>query len=438
MFIHERDNWTEFRWDNNRITLLIEESNHRQGMLYGRLRGIGFDNKLKAMAENLTRDVVFSSEIEGIQLNMEEVRSSIARNLGIERQKHFSTSHYIDSIVAVTLEAVEQYDKELTKEKLCQWQTAFFPTGFSNGSPIEIGQYRTNEEHIISGMFGRERIHYIAPSPERVESEMQKFITWFNSEATANSIIRSAIAHLWFVSIHPFEDGNGRLARVLSDMMLARGDNSRYRFYNISSEINKDKKHYYDILEVTQRGDGDITEWVIWYIKTVISAINEAETTLNRILNKCFFWQKATNVPMNERQSKILNMFLDGYEAKITSKTWAALAKCSKDTAIRDIQYLVEKHILKEDIPGAKRPSFSIIYNQGDLSVLFKNIEIINDGDYTYLTAIYNKTTHVREKLLKLDAERYKKGDLPLNSLLIKYCSYLIEADKNQTDFIRG
>ncbi|MCD8297033.1 MAG: Fic family protein, partial [Prevotella sp.] len=341
MYIHERDNWTDFRWDNNSVALLLEEANHKQGMLFGRLGGLGFDSKLRAMAENLTLDVVYSSEIEGIRLNMDEVRSSIARKLGIENVKYTAPSHYIDSVVSVMLDAVEHYDKELTKEKLCSWQAAFFPTGFSGGSKIEVGKYRANEEHIISGMFGREKIHYIAPAPERVEIEMQKFLSWFNCEIPVSSIIRSAIAHFWFVSIHPFEDGNGRLARILSDMMLARGDKSKYRFYNVSSEINKDKKHYYDILELTQHGDGDTTEWLTWYIKTLINAIDEANTMITTILNKSFFWQRVSNVPMTERQIRMLNLFLDGYEAKITSKTWARLAKCSKDTAIRDIQDLV-------------------------------------------------------------------------------------------------
>ncbi len=364
MYIHERDNWTAFRWDNDRVTMLLEEANRKQGLLYGRLASLGLDSRMRAMAENLTHDVVCSSEIEGISLNMDMVRSSIARKLGIENVKATSSSHYIDSVVSVMLEAVEHYDQKLTKEKLCAWQAAFFPTGFSEGSQITVGMYRTHEEHIVSGAFGKEKIHYVAPSPGRVEEEMSRFLSWFNSESTFSSIIRSAVAHLWFVCIHPFEDGNGRLARILSDMVLARGDGSRYRFYNVSSQINKDKRHYYDILERTsQSGDGDITEWVVWYVKRVINAIDDAEAMTITILNKSLFWQKASGVPMTERQTQMLNLFLDGYEAKITSKTWARLANCSKDTAIRDIQDLVDKHILREDVPGAKRPSYSIVHD---------------------------------------------------------------------------
>lgn len=426
MYIHERDNWTEFRWDASRLASILENTGRKRGLLYGRLASLGFDSKLKAMAENLTYDVVYSSEIEGIRLNVDEVRSSIARKLGIENVKQTAPSHYVDSVVSVMLDAVSHYDRPLSKEKLCAWQAAFFSTGYSEGSQIEVGKYRTNEEHIISGMFGRERVHYIAPVPQRVEEEMGKFLEWFNKEDATGSIVRSAIAHLWFVSIHPFEDGNGRLARILSDMQLARADKSEYRFYNISSQINKDKKHYYDILESTQRGDGDITEWILWYANTLSAALDEAEAVVSTVLNKSFFWQKASSVAMSQRQTDILNMFLDGYEAKITSKTWASLAKCSKDTAIRDIQDLVSKGVLREDIPGAKRPSFSIVYSPGDIAIYFSDIKVeCSDGVY-YLTAVYKGKTAVRERLLPLDAERYKKGDLPVENLLAKYCSYVV------------
>lgn len=425
MYIHERDNWTAFRWNAIELTALLEEVNRKQGLLYGRLASLGFDSKLKAMAENLTYDVVYSSEIEGIQLNVDEVRSSIARKLGIENVKQTAPSHYIDSVVAFMLDAVNHYDQPLTKEKICAWQAAFFPTGFSEGSQIEVGQYRTNEEHIVSGMFGREKIHYIAPSPERVDEEMVHFLDWFNSQENINSVIRSAIAHFWFVSIHPFEDGNGRLARILSDMLLARADKSEFRFYNISSQINKDKNRYYDILEKAQHSDGDITEWIYWYAVTLSIALDEAENTVSTILNKSFFWQKASSVPLSQRQTDMLNLFLDGYEAKITSKTWASLAKCSKDTAIRDIQDLVEKEILREDIPGAKRPSYSIIYDPEDITSFFSEISIERQNGNQYIKAIYKGKLQVCERILPLDAERFEKGDLPLENLLAKYCSYL-------------
>lgn len=425
MYIHERDNWTAFRWDATGLTALLEEVNRKQGLLYGRLASLGFDSKLKAMAENLTYDVVYSSEIEGIRLNVDEVRSSIARKLGIENIKQTAPSHYIDSVVAVMLDAVNHYDQLLTKEKICAWQAAFFPTGFSEGSQIEVGQYRTNEEHIVSGMFGREKIHYVAPSPGRVDEEMAHFLDWFNNHDNINSVIRSAIAHFWFVSIHPFEDGNGRLARILSDMLLARADKSEFRFYNISSQINKEKKRYYDILEKAQHGDGDITEWICWYANTLSLALDEAENIVSTILNKSFFWQKASSIPLSQRQTDMLNLFLDGYEAKITSKTWASLAKCSKDTAIRDIQDLVDKEILREDIPGAKRPSYSIIYDPEDITSFFSEVTIEQQNGNQYIKGLYKGKQQVCERILPIDAERYEKGELPLENLLAKYCSYL-------------
>ncbi len=424
MYIYERNDWTNFRWDTSQVSLLQEVVFRKQGLLYGKLGSLGFDSKLRAMAENLTHDVVYSSEIEGIKLNVDQVRSSIARRLGIENVRYTAPSHYVDSVVNVMLDAVQHYDQALSKEKICAWQAAFFPTGFSEGSQIEIGQYRTNEEHIVSGMFGREKIHYIAPSPDRVEEEMQKFLTWFDKEESVSSVIRSAIAHFWFVSIYPFEDGNGRLARILSDMLLARGEQSEFRFYNVSSQINKDKNHYYDILERMQHGDGDITEWLVWYMQKLVDALDEAETIVSTILNKSFFWQKASSIPMTGRQTQMLNLFLDGYEAKITSRTWASLAKCSKDTAIRDIQDLVDKNILIEDIPGAKRPSYSIVYDVEDLSQFFTEVSIAEENGIPYLKAMYKGRKPVSERILKLDAERYQKGSLPLSNLLNKYCSY--------------
>lgn len=432
MYIHERDNWTNFRWDASQVSLLQEKVFRKQGLLYGRLSSLDFDSKLLAMAENLTYDIVYSSEIESIRLNVDQVRSSLARRLGIENVKFTAPSHYVDSVINVMLEAVQHYDMPLNKEKLCAWQAAFFTSGYSEGRRIEIGHYRTNEEHIVSGMFGREKIHYIAPSPDRVEEEMERFLVWFDGEEPVSSVIRSAIAHFWFVSIHPFEDGNGRLARILSDILLARGEKSDFRFYNVSSQINKDKNHYYDILERMQRGDGDITEWLVWYMQKLVEALDEADTIVSNILNKSFFWQKASSVPMTERQTHMLNLFLDGYEAKITSKAWATLAKCSKDTAIRDIQDLVEKNVLIEDIPGAKRPSYSIVYDAEDLTQFFTEVSITEENGTPYLHALFRGKKPVCERILRLDADRYRKGDLPLSNLLGKYCSYIVSTQIGQ------
>lgn len=407
------------------LTSILEEVGRKQGLLYGRLSSLGFDSKLKAMAENLTHDVVCSSEIEGIRMNMDDVRSSITRKLGIENVRQTAPSHYVDSVVSVMLDAVGHYGQPLTKEKICAWQAAFFPSGYSDGSHIEVGRYRTHEEHIVSGMFGRERIHYVTPSPERLDAEMEKFLDWFNGTENVSYVVRSAIAHFWFVSIHPFEDGNGRLARILSDMILARGDKSEFRFYNISSMINKDKKHYYDILEKTQHGDGDITEWILWYANTLSVALDEAGSMVSTVLNKSLFWQKASSVALSQRQTDMLNLFLDGYEAKITTKTWASLAKCSADTALRDIHDLVGKGVLREDIPGAKRPSYSIIYEPDDLTALFSEVRVEDENGRFYLKALYKGKTPVCERVLPLDAERFGRGDLPLENLLAKYCTYL-------------
>lgn len=426
MYIHERENWTQFRWDNSRVSLLLEQVCRKQGMLYGRLGSLGFYSKLRAMAENMTYDVVYSSEIEGVRMNIDEVRSSIAHRLGIENVKYTAPSHYIDSVVGAMLDAVQHYDQYLTKDKLCAWQAAFFPSGLSDGARIEVGKYRTNEEHIVSGMFGREKIHYIAPSPERVEEEMRQFLDWFNSNESESYVIRSAVAHFRFVSIHPFEDGNGRLARILSEILLERGDKDGFRFYNLSSQINKDKNHYYDILERMQRGDGDITEWLVWYLQKLVDAFDDAEALVSTILNKSFFWQKASSVPMTARQMQVLNIFLDGYEAKITSKSWAALAKCSKDTAIRDIQDLIGKNVLREDIPGAKRPSYSIVYDKEDLTQFFTEVEIREENGAFYLYALLKGKKNIRERILSLDAGRFLKGELPLSNLLNKYCSYMM------------
>ncbi len=426
MYIHERENWTQFRWDDSRVSLLLESVSRKQGLLYGRLGDIGMAGKLKAMAENLAMDVVHSSEIEGVTLNVDEVRSSVARKLGIENVKYTAPSHYVDSVVTVMLEAIKGYNLPLTKERLCGWQAAFFPTGFSEGLPIEVGRYRTHEEHIVSGMFGRERVHYIAPSPDRVEGEMAHFLEWFNAPMTLSSVVSSAIAHLWFVSIHPFEDGNGRMARILSDMILARGDGSEYRFYNVSAQINRNKNRYYEVLERVQRGDGDITEWMVWYVGTLIASLDDAYAGVCMVLNKSLFWNKRSGLVLSDRQTAVLNLFLDGYEAKITSKNWASLAKCSTDTANRDIRDLLDKNVLKVDIPGAKRPSYSIVYNPDDISGMFSHLAVVKEGDHFYLDGWFRGSTPVHERLLQLDAERFYKGDISLSSLLNKYCSYFL------------
>ncbi|MDO4181862.1 MAG: Fic family protein [Bacteroidales bacterium] len=426
MYIHEKEDWTNFYWNQDEIALPLDEVTRAQGKLYGRLEGLGFESQLKATAENLLADIVGSSEIEGIRLNTDEVRSSIAKKLGIKNIKDTPSSHYVDSVVNVMLDATEHYDRPLSKEQLCAWQAAFFPSGTSEGRIIEAGMYRTGEEYIVSGMFGREKIHYIAPAPQRVDEEMQKFIHWFNGPHKISQILCSAIAHIWFVTIHPFEDGNGRLSRILADILLARADGCHFRFYNISSEINRNKKHYYDIIERVQRGDGDLTEWLLWYLETLQKAINNAHAAMSTTLSKSFFWMHFAETVMTDRQKNTLNLFLDGYEAKITSKNWAGINKCSRDTANRDIADLVEKQVLVIDNPEAKRPVYSINYNgtSTDIPSQFSDVRIAQKGEESYLSAIY-RGKRVCERILRLDAERVDKGEIVPQQLIGKYLSYL-------------
>jgi len=426
-YLHEKENWTDFYWNQEEIALLLDNVSRAQGRLFGRLDGLGFESQIRATAENLMADILGSSEIEGISLNTDEVRSSIARHLGIENVRNVASSHYVDSVVSVMLEAMEHYDKPLSREQLCAWQAGFFPSGMSEGKIIQTGQYRTGEEYVVSGMLGREKIHYIAPAPERVEDEMQKFIKWFNSPHRISEVLCSAIAHIWFVSIHPFEDGNGRLGRILADMLLARADGNKMRFYNISSEINRDKNHYYDVIERVQHGNGDLTEWFTWYLRTLQKAIDNANQILTITLSKSFFWMHFAETIMTERQRNTLNKFLDGYEAKITSKNWAALNKCSRDTAIRDIADLVEKQVLLIDVPDSRRPSYSINYSgkSKDSFAEITQVHIVEREGNPYLVATY-KGKEVSELILRLDADRISKGEITPKGLVGKYMSYLL------------
>lgn len=431
MYIHELPSWPKFRWNSAEIMHLLEIVSRQQGLLFGRLAHLGFEEKLRAMAENVTRDIVYSSEIEGVRLNSDEVRSSVARRLGIDSMMQTAaSSHYVDAVVAVTIDACEHAYEPLTDERLFAWQSAFFPSGYGGGLPIEVGRCRTHEEHIVSGYMGRTKVHYVAPSPDRIETEMRQFVDWFNSDIELPSAIASAIAHFWFVSVHPFEDGNGRLSRILGDILLARGDKSALRFYNVSAEINREKKRYYEILERTQKGDGDITEWLVWYLGILKSALEESNRVVSRTLNKSFFWLRVASIPLTEREVRTINLFLDGYESKINTKQWASLNKCSVDTAARDIADLVSKGILTEEQPGAKRPSYAIRYcgNRELPSELLGNARMEKDeksGRSAILSTLNGEM--VCEWILPLDAERYERGDFSMSILLDKYFAYLAE-----------
>lgn len=360
MYIHEKPHWTDFYWNKDEVTPLVDKVRIAQGHLYGRLLGLGFDKQLSKVVENLTADIIRSSEIEGIELNMDQVRSSVATRLGIDGDK-VAYSRGVEAVVAVMMDAMEHYDRAITDEILFGWQAAFFQDRFSNGARLEVGKYRTCEEQVVSGIMGRQKVHYEVPKPERVPAEMNRFMEWFNGFDNNSWVVRAAIAHFWFVSIHPFEDGNGRLARILADIQLAKGEESRLRFYNMSTQINKDRKEYYRLLELTQHGNGDITQWLVWFMNTLLYSLRDAEVSLDLVMKKTLFWNRFADVAVTEREKEILNIYLNGYEGKMNSKNWANFGKCSSDTANRDLQDLCLKGLVKCDDEAAKRRSYHLV-----------------------------------------------------------------------------
>ena len=314
----------------------------------GRLNAIGFDAQMSANAEMLSNDIINSSEIEGISLNVNQVRSSIARKLGIPSDTDEPSSHYVEGIVEMMLDAVSHYQQPLTHDRLLGWHNCLFPNGMSGYSRIDMAQYRKSEMKVVSGFYGREKVHYEAIPAQDVPKEMDIFLDWFNTDIKAPTYLKSAIAHFWFVCIHPFDDGNGRIGRAIADMALSQADDSPMRFFSMSRQINKDKKSYYDVLErVSRQVDVDITEWLIWYLDCMERAISASDKVLSRILQKAAFWQNHAHVAFSERQNKVLNIYLDDYIGKLTVKNWAKLCKVSVDTASRDIKDLVEKGVLE-------------------------------------------------------------------------------------------
>ena len=296
--------------------------------------------------EAYTHDIVASSEIEGLLLNPDQVRSSIARRMGVQITGEVPYGHYVEGIVQMMLDAVQGYDKPLTDDRLFGWHCALFPNGRNGYEEINVGKYRVDEMNVISGALGREKVHYHAPAPERVPEEMNIFLKWFNDPSTPRDYIKSAIAHFWFVGIHPFDDGNGRIGRAIADMALSQADNSTLRYFSMSRQIGQEKNKYYDMLEHCQKGSTDITAWIEWYLDCMLRAIKGAEEMLSSILDKAVFWQNHTQADINERQRTVLNIFLDGDKGKLTAKRWAKLAKVSPDTAVRDVQHLAELGIL--------------------------------------------------------------------------------------------
>lgn len=422
MFIHERENWTEFRWDASRITPLRLKAMHRLGYLAGRMAAIGFDSRMAATVEAVTNDVVASSEIEGVRLDTDEVRSSVARKLGVSIPESKDPTHYVEGIVEMMLDATHNHRAPLTTQRLFNWHTALFP----NRTALTVGAYRTDEMTVVSGTFGRERLHYRAPDPQAVAAEMGRFLTWLNDPQNEPDILKSAIAHLWFVSIHPFDDGNGRIARAISDMVLASLDGDGMHFYSLSRRISDDKKHYYKVLEQTQRGDGDITDWLIWYINAFISAIDDSDAMLSMVLRKSTFWATHSLTSVTERQRMVLNRYLDGYDAKLTAKNWEKIAGVSKDTALRDIASLVKKGILTPT-PGKVRDiAYSINYtSQSSDASPFSDIAIEEAADKRYITARHNAST-LRDRVSLTDFERLQSGEITKEELAYKYFSYLL------------
>jgi len=361
MYLHERKNWWRFQYDNEKILNLLGEVRSKQGLMLGRMSSLGFDFQDEAMLTTMSLELVRSSEIEGENLNLSEVRSSIARHLGINSAGLVPSSRYVEGVVEMLLDATQNYQKPLSDERLFGWHHVLFPTGRSGLYEIEVGKYRTGEMQVISGAMGKERVYYQAPKPERLAEEMAVFMKWFNEKTELDAVIKAAIAHLWFVSIHPFDDGNGRITRAITDMLLARSENCSRRFYSMSTEIKLMQKEYYEILERTQRGDGDITEWLLWFLRCFEKALASTESTLSSVLEKNKFWERNKDVQFNERQRKIINMLFGDFFGKLTSGKWAKIAKCSNDTALNDLKDLVAKGILVKNEEGGRSTNYSLV-----------------------------------------------------------------------------
>lgn len=362
-FIHQLDNWPNFTWRLDEFINLLSEVRNLQGRLLGRMESLGFDLRNEASLETLTLDVLKSTEIEGEYLNPDQVRSSIARRLGIEIAGSVESDRNVDGIVEMMLDATQNCFKPLTAERLFNWHAALFPTGRSGMYKITVADWRTDSTgpmQVVSGAMGKEKVHFQAPDSSLLESEIGRFIKWFNTNNELDLVLKAAVAHLWFVTIHPFDDGNGRIARALTDMLLAQSDKSSQRFYSMSAQIRVERKQYYEILEKTQKGNLDITDWVKWFLSCLINALKSTDIILNRVLYKADFWNKHAKTVMNERQKKLLNKILDGFEGKLTSSKWAKIAKCSKDTAIRDINDLINKEILKKAAAGGRSTSYEL------------------------------------------------------------------------------
>ena len=360
MYLHERENWWEFTFDSHKVMTELGKVRAKQGLMLGRMSSLGFDFQEDALLSTLSQELVCSSEIEGETLDRQQVRSSIARRLGIETAGMVGTSRYVEGVVEMLLDATQQYAEPLTDERLYGWHNVLFPSGMSGLYKIEVARYRSGEMQVVSGAMGKEKVHYEAPKPERLKQEMERFIGWINAEIEMDEVVKAAIAHLWFVTIHPFDDGNGRIARALTDMMLARSEQTSKRFYSISAEIKLMRSEYYEVLERTQRGDGDITEWLLWFFRCFNAALDSTEESLSTVLAKARYWEHFSKEEVNERQRKLINLQFDGFFGKLTSGKWAKIGKCSSDTALNDIKDLLNKGMLVKNGEGGRSTNYSL------------------------------------------------------------------------------
>ncbi len=363
MYIHNRTNWTDFTWNDKKVLLKLSETRNLQGKLLGRMESLGFDLQNEAMLNTLTLEIVKSSEIEGEILEKEQVRSSIARRLGIDISGAIDSERHIDGIVEMMLDATQRYDLPLTKNRLFGWHSALFPTGWSNLYKIVVADWRKDTKgsmQVVSGPLGREKVHFEAPAADQIDAEMNKLLVWIENEIEVDPVLKAAISHLWFVTIHPFEDGNGRITRAITEMILARSDKSVRRFYSMSAQIRAERKQYYEVLEKTQKGDSDITEWILWFLDCLQGAINSTYEVLQKVLEKAEFWKIHSVTILNERQQIMINRLLDGFSGKLTTTKWGKICKCSQDTALRDIQDLIKKDILQKEASGGRSTNYEL------------------------------------------------------------------------------
>ena len=364
-YIHELADWPRLRWDQQALAGPLADIRHRQGRLLGRMEGLGFVLQKEAELETLTLEVLKSSEIEGEKLDAAQVRSSIARRLGIETAGTVPAERDVEGVVEMMLDATQNYAKPLNDERLFGWHAALFPTGRRGMRKIIVGAWRDDADgpmQVVSGPVGKEKVHYEAPAAPLVEKDMSAFLGWANDSADKiDLVLRAALAHLWFVTIHPFDDGNGRIARAIADWALARSENSPQRFYSMSAQIRHERNEYYGILEKTQKGTLDITPWMEWFLGCLGRAFEGTEVTLGAVLRKARFWEAHARAPVNERQRDIVNRLLDGFEGKLTTTKWATLEKCSHDTALRDIQHLIDMGLLQKDGGGGRSTSYSLV-----------------------------------------------------------------------------